>query len=48
VLYSCERIGDLLDADSPLRRQVEAIKGALYAPDSPVDQPHRERGDGVG
>jgi chromosomal replication initiator protein len=45
VLYSCERIGDLLDANSPLRRQVEAIRQALYAPDSPVDQPHRERGD---
>jgi chromosomal replication initiator protein len=46
VLYSCERIGDLMDTDSLVRRQVRAIKEALYAPDSPVDQPHRERRDG--
>ncbi len=44
VLYSCERIGDLMRTDSRVRREVRAILQILLPHSAPEDRPpHRSR-----
>jgi chromosomal replication initiator protein len=41
VLYSCDRVGDLMKTESQVRRDVQAILRALAPERSPAERPRQ-------